>query len=63
MIGLVSGTSGRQIHAVFPSQTLSLASDSITAEVTFVTPQVVASNFTQAQFDARRCIGEFPCQW
>ena len=52
MIGLVSGTSGRQIHAVFPSQTLSLASDSITAEVTFVTPQVVASNFTQAQFDA-----------
>ena len=51
-IGLVSGTSGRQIHTVFPSQTLAIAGDSITAEVTFVTPQVVASNFTQAQFDA-----------
>ena len=51
-IGLVSGTSGRQIHTVFPSQTLAMAGDSITAEVTFVTPQVVASNFTQAQFDA-----------
>jgi len=29
-IGLVSGTSGRQIHAVFPSQTLAMAGDSIT---------------------------------
>ncbi len=52
IIGLVSGTSGRQIHAVFPSQTLATAGDTITAHVTFETPQVVASNLTQAQFDA-----------
>ena len=51
LIGLVSGTSGRQIHAVFPSQTLANPGDSITACVTFVTPQVVASNLTQSQFN------------
>ena len=51
-IGLVTGTSGRQIHAVFPSQTLAAPGDSIKACVTFVTPQVVASNLTQSQFNA-----------
>ena len=51
-IGLVTGTSGRQIHVVIPSQTLAAPGDSIKACVTFVTPQVVASNLTQSQFNA-----------
>ncbi len=52
IIGLVSGTSGRQIHSIFPTQTLATAGDMITSSVTFTTPSFIASNATQAEFDA-----------
>ncbi len=52
IIGLVSGTSGRQMHAIFPTQTLATAGDMITSSVTFTTPGFIASNATQAEFDA-----------
>lgn len=42
-VGLVSGSSGRQIHAIFPTVTLANAGDSLTATVTFLTPATVAS--------------------
>ncbi len=42
-IGLVSGSSGRQIHGLFNSQTLSNAGDSLETSVTFVTPATVAT--------------------
>ena len=52
-VGLVSGTSGRQIHAVFPSTTLAAAGDKIQSSVTFTTPAVSGNNlFSQADFDA-----------
>ena len=51
-VGLVSGTSGRQIHAVFQSQTLATAGDSVAAYVTFTTPGVIASTSSQADVDA-----------
>lgn len=51
-VGLVSGTSGRQIHAYFPTQTLNSAGDTIISSLTFTTPGFVASNATQAEFDA-----------
>jgi len=34
-IGLVSGTSGRQIHGIFPTQTLATADDTITTYIDF----------------------------
>ena len=40
-LGLVTGTSGRQIHGVFPTQTLATAGDTITSYVTFTTPDTV----------------------
>ena len=40
-IGLVTGTSGRQIHGIFPTQTLALAGDTITSYFTFTTPETV----------------------
>lgn len=40
--GLVSGTSGRQIHAIFPEQTLDVG-DTLTVAIDFVTPNSVAS--------------------
>ena len=41
-IGLVSGSSGRQIHGLFNSQTLANAGDILETSVTFVTPATVA---------------------
>ena len=51
-VGLVSGSSGRQIHATFASQTLATAGDTITAYTTFTTPGVIASSSSQADVDA-----------
>ena len=42
-IGLVSGSSGRQLHALFETQTLENAGDMLKAMVTFVTPDTVSS--------------------
>ncbi len=42
-IGLVSGTSGRQIHGLFDSQTLTTAGDELETSITFVTPATVAT--------------------
>ena len=42
-IGLVSGSSSRQIHALFPTQTLANAGDILNASVTFTTPATVAA--------------------
>ncbi|MBX2849023.1 MAG: polysaccharide lyase family 7 protein [Acidiferrobacterales bacterium] len=41
-IGLVSGSSGRQIHGLFETQTLSNPGDSLQAIFTFITPATVA---------------------
>ena len=40
-IGLVSGTSSRQIHGLFETQTLANAGDSLKATITFITPVTV----------------------
>lgn len=42
-VGLVSGSSSRQIHTLFPTQTLTNAGDAMTASVTFITPVTVGS--------------------
>jgi hypothetical protein len=42
-IGLVSGSSGRQIHALFATQTLAAAGDKLTASIDFTTPATVAA--------------------
>lgn len=42
-LGLVTGTSGRGIHTVFPTQTLANVGDSLTATYTFTTPATVGS--------------------
>ncbi|MBX2849529.1 MAG: polysaccharide lyase family 7 protein [Acidiferrobacterales bacterium] len=42
-IGLVSGASGRQLHALFETQTLANAGDSLRAMISFTTPATVAS--------------------
>ena len=42
-IGLVSGSSGRQIHGLFNSQSLANAGDILETSVTFVTPATVAT--------------------
>lgn len=41
-IGLVSGSSGRQMHALFPTQTLAFVGDALKATVTFTTPASVS---------------------
>ena len=41
-IGLVSGTSSRQIHGLFDTQTLANAGDVLATSITFVTPETVA---------------------
>lgn len=43
-IGLVSGSSGRQIHGLFNSQTLVTAGDVLETSVTFITPATVATS-------------------
>jgi hypothetical protein len=40
-LGLVTGTSGRGIHAIFPTQQLANVGDSLTATYTFTTPATV----------------------
>jgi hypothetical protein len=42
-LGLVTGTSGRGIHTVFPTQTLSNLGDSVKATYTFTTPATVGT--------------------
>ena len=42
-IGLVSGSSGRQIHGLFDSQSLANAGDILRTSVSFVTPATVAT--------------------
>jgi len=43
-IGLVSGTSGRQIHGIFPTQTLATAGDTITTYIDFTTPATIGNS-------------------
>jgi len=43
-IGLVSGGSGRQIHNLFATQTLSNAGDALNASVSFITPATVGAD-------------------
>lgn len=43
-LSLRSGTSGRGLHAVFPTQTLSMVGDKITASFTFTTPTTVGAS-------------------
>lgn len=42
-IGLVSGSSGRQIHGLFSTVTLANAGDSVKASVTFTTPATISA--------------------
>ncbi|MEM1444910.1 MAG: PEP-CTERM sorting domain-containing protein [Planctomycetota bacterium] len=42
-LGFVTGTSGRGIHTVFPTQTLANVGDKLTATYTFTTPATVGS--------------------
>jgi hypothetical protein len=42
-LGMVTGTSGRGIHTVFPTQTLANVGDKLVATYTFTTPQTVGS--------------------
>lgn len=42
-VGLVSGSSSRQIHALFPTQTLTNAGDALNASITFTTPATVGT--------------------
>src|SRR5688572_4566737 len=53
-LGMVTGSSGRGIHTVFPTQTLSNIGDKIVATYTFATPATVgsgASGFRAGLFD------------
>jgi hypothetical protein len=45
-LGMVTGTSGRGIHTVFPSQTLANIGDSLVATYTFSTPATVGTGGT-----------------
>ena len=47
-LGLVTGTSGRGIHTVFPTQTLSNAGDKLIATYTFKTPATVGTNLASS---------------
>lgn len=49
-IGLVSGSSGRQIHGFFPTQTLANTGDTLNTIFTFVTPATVASGNEDIRF-------------
>ena len=40
-LGMVTGTSGRGIHGIFPTQTLATVGDSLVATYTFTTPATV----------------------
>ena len=45
-LGMVTGTSGRGIHTVFPTQTLANIGDQLVATYTFVTPATVGTGGT-----------------
>jgi hypothetical protein len=45
-LGMVTGTSGRGIHAVFPTQTLANIGDKLTATYTFTTPATIGTGAT-----------------
>ena len=49
-IGLVSGSSSRQIHALFETQTLAAAGDFLEATITFTTPATVAAGGEDLRF-------------
>lgn len=49
-VGLVSGSSGRQIHALFPTQTLAATGDMLTMSFTFVTPDTTAAGNEDLRF-------------
>src|SRR5688572_2914192 len=42
-LGMVTGTSGRGIHTIFPTQTLANVGDKLTATYTFRTPATIGS--------------------
>jgi len=42
-VGLVSGTSGRQMHALFETQTLANPGDMLKASITFMTPTTIGT--------------------
>jgi len=46
-LGMVTGSTGRGIHAIFPTQTLNVG-DSLKASYTFTTPATVGTNFASA---------------
>lgn len=47
-LGMVTGTSGRGIHAIFPTQTLANVGDKLVATYTFTTPTTVGTGGTGA---------------
>ena len=47
-LGMVTGTAGRGVHTVFPTQTLANVGDKLTATYTFTTPATVGSAGTGA---------------
>ena len=49
-LGMVSGTAGRGIHAIFPTQTLANIGDSLTATYTFTTPATVGGGSGSGAF-------------
>lgn len=49
-VGLVSGSSGRQIHGLFPTQTLANTGDTLTTSFTFVTPATTAAGNEDIRF-------------
>jgi len=49
-LGMVTGTAGRGIHAIFPTQTLANIGDSLTATYTFTTPATVGGGSGSGAF-------------
>lgn len=47
-LGLVTGSSGRGLHTIFPTQTLANVGDSLKATYTFTTPATVGTNRSTA---------------
>src|SRR4051794_5059133 len=47
-LGLVTGTAGRGIHGIFPTQTLANVGDSLVATYTFTTPATIGAGQTGA---------------
>jgi hypothetical protein len=49
-LGMVTGTSGRGIHTIFPTQTLANVGDKLVATYTFTTPATVTSTASTGAF-------------